>query len=264
MLRFDIITIFPSMFDSYLRESILARAQKKRLIKITTHNLRDYTTDKHQKVDDRPFGGGAGMVLKPEPIYRAVNAIKQKTESRKQKTKVVLLSAKGKQFTQKMARSFSKLDRVILICGRYEGIDERIAKHIADDEISVGPYVLTGGELPAMVLIDAMSRHIPGVLGNATSLKEESFSPRLSRCKIGIPTSLNQEFEASGKIENCPSTVSSRRSNRKLKISGSAGHEYPHYTRPEVFKPKKGVRWGVPKVLLSGDHNRIAKWRKTV
>ncbi|MDO8557975.1 MAG: tRNA (guanosine(37)-N1)-methyltransferase TrmD [bacterium] len=239
MLQLDIITIFPSMLDSYIKESILARAQKRGLIKITTHNLRDYASDKHKMVDDRPFGGGAGMVLKVEPIFKALMALKkQKTKNKKQKTKILLLSAKGKQFTHEMARRFSKLDRIIFICGRYEGVDERVAEYIADEEISIGPYVLTGGELPSMVVIDAVSRHISGVLGNEESLKEESFVPY-------------SKLQAKGQKSGV--------GVRKLEIAQA---EYPHYTRPEIFKPKKGVRWSVPKILLSGDHQRISKWRK--
>ena len=170
-LRFDIITIFPKAFDSYLNESIIKRAQKQKNIEVRIHNLRDFTNDRHKTVDDRPFGGGAGMVLKIEPIYKALKKICLK----KKKSAVVLLSAKGKLFTQQKAREFSKLEQIILICGHYEGVDERVAKYLADEEISIGQYVLTGGELPALTILDATTRLLPGVI-KEKSLEEESFS----------------------------------------------------------------------------------------
>ena len=176
-MKFDIITIFPKIFDSYFNESILARARKNKLVKIDVHNLRDYTEDKHKTVDDTPYGGGVGMVLKIEPIYKVLKKIVGKKRI-KNKTKIILLSAKGKKFDQAMARRFSKLDKLILICGRYEGVDERVAKYLVDEEISVGDYVLTGGEIPAMVVVDSVSRLIKGVLGNKESIKEESFSKK--------------------------------------------------------------------------------------
>lgn len=172
-MRFDILTIFPEIFSSYFNESILARAQKKKLVKIKIHNLRDYTADRHKTVDDKPYGGGFGMVFAVEPIMKAVQSIKRK--SRVKKSKVILLSAKGKKFDQKMARKFLKTDRLIIICGRYEGVDERVAKYIADEEISIGEYVLTGGELPAMVIVDVITRLMPGAIAKG-SLEEESFS----------------------------------------------------------------------------------------
>lgn len=178
-MKFDIITIFPEIFESYLNESILKRAQKNKLVDFKIHNLRDFTKDKHRKVDDRPFGGGPGMVLQAEPIIRAVSSIKYQV-SRK-KIKVILFSATGKQFNNKTAIDLAKkYDQLILICGRYEGIDARIKKIIKDqglkiEEISIGPYVLTGGELPAMVLIDSVSRQISGVLGNIESLEERRY-----------------------------------------------------------------------------------------
>lgn len=166
MLKFDIITIFPKIFDSYLKESLIARAQKKRLLEINVHNLRKWAKDSHKTVDDRPFGGGLGMVMKVEPIYKAVKSLKKK------KTKVILFSPRGKKFTQKMAHKLSKENHLVLICGRYEGVDERVAKYIADEEVSIGDYVLMGGELPAMVMIETMSRLIPGILGKPQLLKE--------------------------------------------------------------------------------------------
>jgi len=176
MIQFDMITIFPEIFDSYFKESIIKRAQKRKLIKIKVHNLRDFASDNHKTVDDRPYGGGAGMILKVEIIFKAIKRIVQKNKKIEEKQrKIILLSAKGKKFDQKMARRLSKLKQIIFICGRYEGVDERVAKHIADEEISIGDFVLTGGEIPSMVVLDAVSRLIPGVI-KKESLKEESFS----------------------------------------------------------------------------------------
>lgn len=225
MITFDIISIFPDIFDSYFKESILRRAQQKRLIKINIHNIRDYTSDKHRKVDDAPYSGGPGMVMMVDPIFKAVAALK-KLKNKNKKSKVILFSVKGKKFDQKMARQFSKLDQLIMICGRYEGVDERVAKHIADMEISVGDYVLTGGEIPAMIVADAVTRLVPGVI------KEESI----------------EEKRFKGKKQKSGEAISAA--------------SYPVYTRPEVFSPKKGVKWGVPEVLLSGDHKKIVEWRK--
>ena len=167
MLKFDIITIFPEIFKSYFKESLIKRAIDKRLIKINVHNLRKWTEDKRHTVDDKPFGGGLGMVLKVEPIYKAVKAIRKKGKSR-----VILFSPGVKKFSQKMAYNFSKLDQLILICGRYEGVDERVAKYLADEELSIGDYVLMGGEIPAMVVVEAVSRLIPGIIGKTQFLKE--------------------------------------------------------------------------------------------
>lgn len=166
MIKFDIITIFPEMFSSYFKESLIKRAVKKGSLKINVHNLRKWAKDKHKTVDDRPFGGGLGMVMKVEPIYKAVSLL------RKKKTRVILFSPRGKKFDQKMAYRFSKLDHLILICGRYEGVDERVSKYIADEEISIGDYDLMGGELPAMVVVETVSRLIPGVIGKPQLLKE--------------------------------------------------------------------------------------------
>jgi tRNA (guanine37-N1)-methyltransferase len=179
MIQFDIITIFPEIFDSYFHESIIKRAQKRKLIKIKIHNLRDSAKDVHKTVDDRPYGGGAGMIFKVDIIFKAVKSIVQRNKRiTKKQRKIILLSAKGKKFDQKMAGRLSKLKQIIFICGRYEGVDERVAKHIADEEISIGDYVLTGGEIPAMVILDTVSRLIPGVIKKG-SLKEESFSTGL-------------------------------------------------------------------------------------
>lgn len=192
-MKFNIITIFPEIFSSYLNESILKRAQENKLIEVGVHNLRDYATDKHRTVDDTPYGGGAGMVLKIEPIYSCLQEIK-KTDTKKSRT--ILLSAKGKNYAQEDALRLAQYENITLICGRYEGVDERVAENIVDEEISIGDYVLTGGELPAMILVDSISRLLPGVLGNPQSLDEESFSR--------------------GKTDNY--------------------REYPHYTKPEKFR----------------------------
>jgi len=223
MVEFDIITIFPKIFDSYLKESFIKKAKEKGLIKIRIYNLRDFTTDKRKTVDDRPYGGGLGMVLKIEPIWKAIKKIKRKS-------KIILFTPRGKQFTQKLAYRLSKLKQIIMICGRYEGVDERVAKYVADFKLSIGPYDLMGGELAAMVVIESVTRLIPGVLGKPEFLKE-----RITKKRGFI--------------------------------------EYPQYTRPEIFspphllkggggKPKKGIKWKVPKVLLSGNHKKIEEWRK--
>lgn len=210
-MRVDILTIFPQIFDSYFSESIIKRAKKKGLLNIKVHNIRSFAGDKHKTVDDRPYGGGPGMILKVEPIYRCLKSIK-----RKKKSKVIILTPGGKTFDQRVAKNLSKLDQLILICGRYEGFDERVNKFV-DTQISIGDYVLTGGEIPAMVIVDAITRLIPGVLGNKESIKDETFS----------------------KDKNYI--------------------EYPQYTRPENFKTIK-----VPKVLLSGHHQEIKKWRENI
>lgn len=219
-MQFHIITIFPHIFDSYINESILARAQEKKLVKIKIHDLRKWTTDKHKTVDDTPYGGGAGMVMKVEPIYKAIKSIVRTSRDLSQgdlSQKIVLLSAKGRTWNQAMARQYSKLDNIILICGRYEGVDERV-KEFIDEEISIGDYVLTGGEIPALAIIDSITRLLPGVLGNIESPVFESHT-----------------------------------------ISGQL--EYPQYTRPEVFKVNN-KKHKVPKILLSGNHQEIARWRE--
>jgi tRNA (guanine37-N1)-methyltransferase len=216
-LQVDVLTIFPEMIESYTSLSIMGRAQKARLLKVDAHDLRKFTEDKHGRVDDKPFGGGPGMVLQIEPIYRALSKLNAKCQMPSAKccrTRIILTSAKGKLFTEKDAKRLSKYDRLVFICGRYEGVDERVAKNLVDEELSIGPYVLTGGELASLVMADAVARLRPGVLGKQESLAEESWSDGENR-------------------------------------------EYPQYTRPEVFMGKK-----VPKVLLSGDHKKIAEWRK--
>ncbi|MFC1616544.1 tRNA (guanosine(37)-N1)-methyltransferase TrmD [Patescibacteria group bacterium] len=212
-MRFDILTIFPQIFDSYLNESIIKRAIKKNFIKMNIHDIREYSKNKHKKVDDIPFGGGAGMVMTPQPLYDCIKAIKKEN-----KGPVIYLTPQGKTLTQSKVEKFQKNhNNLILLCGRYEGIDQRIRDLLIDEEISIGNYVLTGGELPAMIMIDAISRLIPNVLGKEKSHLEDSFSKNLQRKK-----------------------------------------EYPHYTRPAVFKGLK-----VPAVLLSGHHKKIQTWRES-
>lgn len=177
-MRFDIITIFPEIFASYFQESILSRAQEKGLIEIHTHNLRDYTDDKHKKVDDIPFGGGAGMVMTPQPLFDCIEAVKKLN-----KGPVIFLTPQGKTWTQSKAEKFAANSDIILLCGRYEGIDQRVRDQLVDQEISIGNFVLTGGELPAMVLIDSITRLIPDVLGKEESHLEDSFSKKLGRKK---------------------------------------------------------------------------------
>ena len=174
MLRFDIITIFPDIFGPVLNESILKRAQEKKKVAIKVHDLRRFTTDKYRKVDDRPFGGGPGMILMPEPIFKAVKKIRGRRTA-----KVILMCAGGAQLTQKKAHTLSKQKNLIIICGHYEGVDERVREQLADESISIGDYVLTGGELPAMVLVDCLTRLVPGVLGKEESLHRESFEKNL-------------------------------------------------------------------------------------
>lgn len=175
MIKFDILTIFPKMLDSYVSESILKRAQEKKLIAVKGHDIRAFSKDKHKKVDDRPYGGGAGMVMAFQPIADAVAAVKRKTRNVKRR-RVILLSTRGEKFTNKDAKRLALYDQIIFICGRYEGVDERVAQYVADEEISLGEYVITGGELGAAIIIDAVSRQIPGVLGKTESLEENQGS----------------------------------------------------------------------------------------
>jgi len=188
-MRFDIITIFPRILDSYLKESILKRAIAKKLVKIETLDLRDFSDSKNRRVDDKPYGGGPGMVLGAEPIYKAVRFSLKKNKIPRNKTRVILFSSRGKRLDAKLARQLSGYQKLILICGRYEGVDERVARHIADEEISIGDYVLSGGELAALVLIETIARFIPGVLGKFESLEEIKGSyPVYTRPEIFRPT----------------------------------------------------------------------------
>jgi tRNA (guanine37-N1)-methyltransferase len=227
-MKFIILTLFPKIFDSYLEESILKRARENKKISIETIDVRKFTSDKHHTADDKPYGGGAGMVLLAEPILKAVESVKSKVKSNKRK--VVVFSAKGKQFNQKNAYDWArKYDELIFIAGRYEGIDERVVKALKAEEISIGPYVLTDGDVAAMVVMSAVARLVPGVI-RLESLAEESHWNLI----------LKQEAR---------------------KTLGAHGLEYPHYTRPEVLK-YKGKRYSVPKILLSGNHAMIKKWRE--
>jgi len=174
-VRIDILTIFPKMFDAVLGESIIKRAQEKGVVEINIIDLRLFSKDKHKKVDDKPFGGGPGMVMNAEPFFEAVNYIRKKTKDRRLKTRTILLTPKGKKFDQALALKLSKYEHMALLCGHYEGIDERVAEGLADDEISIGDFILTGGELPAMVIIDSVVRLLPGALGDENSSKDESF-----------------------------------------------------------------------------------------
>ncbi len=207
---FEILTLFPEMFDSYLAASILGRAITAGHIRVECHNIRDYATDKHRMTDDTPYGGGSGMVMKPEPLVRALDAVQVREETR---ARVVLLSPQGRLFDQKVARELSRLPRLIMVCGKYEGVDDRVRELAVDEEISIGDYILTGGELAAMVILEATARLLPGVLGDEESTREESFAEGLL--------------------------------------------EYPHYTRPREFMGRE-----VPEVLLSGNHQEIAAWRR--
>lgn len=209
-LRFDVLTLFPGMFAGPLDESILKRARDAALIDIHLHDLRSWATDRHRTVDDYPFGGGAGMVMKPEPLFAAIEAIQAEAEPA---ATVVLLTPQGRRLDHALVGELVALPRMLLVCGRYEGVDERVREHAIDVEVSVGDVVLSGGELPAMLLIDAVARRVPGVLGGDASLDEESFEGGLL--------------------------------------------EYPQYTRPAEYRG-----WEVPEILLSGDHGKVAAWRR--
>ncbi len=222
MIKIDIITLFPEMFQGPFDYSIVKRAQEKKLLEIKIHQLRDWAEDKRGTVDDHPFGGGAGMVLMIKPIQKALEDIKKQNNlSNKKETKVILTDPRGKVFNQAMAKQLSKLKQITFICGHYEAIDERVKENLIDESISIGDYVLTGGELPVMVVVDAIARLIPGVLKKEEAIQFESFS---------------SEFE--------------NQDSKKLL-------EYPQYTQPADFKGSK-----VPEVLLSGDHQKIKKWQE--
>ena|ERR1700720_3947439 len=236
-MRFDLITIFPEFFTGPLAYGIVRRAREARLIETHIHDLRNFTHDRHRTVDDRPFGGGEGMVMKCEPLFEAVESLLGPVSDANPPagTAIVLLSAAGKLFRQETARRFAQLDRVVLICGRYEGVDERVAEHLATDEISIGDFVLSGGELAAAMILDAVTRLIPGALGNEESTVNESFS--------GAAT----ERETS---QATPMSHGSQVTNHGIL-------DYPHYTRPPSFRD-----WAVPEVLISGNHEEIRRWRR--
>lgn len=223
-MRFDIVTIFPDFFTGPLTHGILGRAIESGLVQVQAHNLRSFTDDKHQTVDDRPFGGGEGMVLKAEPLFRAVESlgIAAKGSRDPAREQVILLSAQGRRFSQSWARSLTGVERITLLCGRYEGVDERVSELLADEELSIGDYVLSGGELAAAVVIDTLTRLVPGALGNADSVRNESFAPG--------------------------------------EAGGSAGIlDYPQYTRPFTFRGH-----AAPAVLNSGNHLQIRQWRRAL
>ncbi len=220
---YDIITIFPEFFRGPFEHGIISRARDNGLIEIRLHDLRNYTTDKHRTVDDRPFGGGEGMVLKPEPLFTAVESLlSDQTMEKRARTAIVLLSAQGRWFHQSVAQTLSEQERVVLLCGRYEGVDERVAEHLATLELSIGDYVLSGGELAAAVVVDATTRLLPKALGDERSVVEESFT-----------------------------------AHPEARISAGGILDCPHYTRPADFRGHQ-----VPEVLLGGDHEEVRRWRR--
>ena len=226
MLNFHIATIFPNYFDGPFSETIIKRAQEKKLVRIDIHNLRDYSLDKHHKVDDVPFGGGPGMVMSVQPFYDFLNNVSTLIRPNARSVRL-LTSPKGRPFDQTFATELSSYDHIVLLCGRYEGVDQRVSDYLVDEEVSIGNYILSGGELAAAVIIDAVTRLIPGVLGNPESLKTETF-----------------ESNTTDHTKDGGSLV-----------------EYPQYTRPAIFKNSEGEEWKVPEVLLKGNHAEIEKWR---
>ena len=240
-MRFDLITIFPEFFAGPLNHGIVRRAAEAGIVQIHVQDLREFTKDRHRTVDDRPFGGGEGMVLKPEPLFQAVESLlghsvgdASQKNPLTEKTSIILLSAAGKRFTQETARRLAQQDRMILICGRYEGVDERVAEHLATDEISIGDFVLSGGELPAALIVDAVIRLLPGALGNEASSQNESFSG---------PSGQTHEFSVF--------------TGHRPLATGNSLLDFPHYTRPAEFRG-----WTVPEVLIGGNHAEVAKWRR--
>jgi tRNA (guanine37-N1)-methyltransferase len=242
-MRFDLITIFPEFFAGPLEHGIVRRAREAGLIEVRVQDLRESTHDRHRTVDDRPFGGGEGMVMKPEPLFEAVESLLGRgvgdaTEpaSPESNTAIVLLSAAGMRFTQETARRYAGLERIIFVCGRYEGVDERVAEHLATEEISVGDFVLSGGELAAMLVVDAVTRLLPGALGNEAS-------------------SQNESFRTAGSLQAGAQYIAPQRSGSPHD-DGNLLLDYPHYTRPAEFRG-----WAVPELLIGGNHAEVAKWR---
>jgi tRNA (guanine37-N1)-methyltransferase len=235
-MRFDIVTIFPGFFAGPLDYGIVRRAREGSLVQIGLHDLRDFTHDRHRTVDDRPFGGGEGMVLKPEPLFEAVESLLGPAPA-PPSTAIILLSASGKLFKQADARRLAQLECIVLLCGRYEGVDERVAQHLATEELSIGDFVLSGGELPAALVVDAVTRLLPGALGNIASAIEESFSAR--------------EELAAGELAAPPQAAPVPAKAEPLLL------DYPHYTRPAEFRG-----WPVPEILISGNHQEIRRWRR--
>ena len=235
-MRFDIITIFPDFFAGPFDYGILKRARTSGLVEIATHDLRSFTHDRHRTVDDRPFGGGEGMVLKAQPIYDAVQSLQitPKAERQRQRETVILLSAQGQPFSQSMAQELASTERVVIICGRYEGVDERVNELLCDREISIGDYVLSGGELAAAVIVDAVVRLLPGALGNPDSSRFESF---------GAEDVVEDAVPADGPPRS---------------TYGAGGLlDYPHYTRPADF-----MGLPIPEALAGGNHETIRRWRR--
>ena len=229
-MKIDILTIFPEFFRGPLDYGIIRRAREAGLAEIEVHDLRAFAHDRHRTVDDRPFGGGEGMVLKPEPIFECIESLGVAAVHDRPEQSVILLSAQGKRFDQAVANELSALRRMVLICGRYEGVDERVGEHLADRELSIGDYVLSGGEIGAAVIVDAVTRLIPGAVGNEASTRQESF------------TVAAESAPGAGPDSTC--------------LSGGL-LDYPHYTRPAVFR---GIH--VPDVLVSGNHDDIRRWRR--
>jgi tRNA (guanine37-N1)-methyltransferase len=249
-MHFDLITIFPDFFDGPLDHGIVRRARENGLIDMHVQDLRVFTKDRHKTVDDRPFGGGEGMVLKPEPLFEAVESLlghgfgdASRQATLDPKTAIVLTSAAGKLFRQETARRYAGLERVVLICGRYEGVDERVAQHLATEEVSIGDFILSGGELAAALIVDAVTRLLPGALGNEASSQNESFSGR------AVEAGENQSFGGSVLPTGAPHAAPLRGSAALL--------DFPHYTRPAEFRG-----WGVPEVLIGGNHAEVTKWRR--
>jgi tRNA (guanine37-N1)-methyltransferase len=240
--RVDILTIFPDFFRGPLDYGIVRRARETGLVEINIHDLRAFTKDKHRTVDDRPFGGGEGMVLKPEPIFECLESFgdvkpREVRLGPGAKQSVILLSAQGRRLDQSLAAELAALDRIVLICGRYEGVDERISEHLADREVSIGDYVLSGGELGAAVIVDTVARLIPGAVGNQNSTRQESFTETRTE-----PLTEAAELAGDGPSSTC--------------VSGGL-LDYPHYTRPADFR---GM--AVPEVLMNGNHDQIRSWRR--
>jgi tRNA (guanine37-N1)-methyltransferase len=235
-MKIDILTIFPDFFRGPLDYGIVRRARESGLVEINIHDLRNFTKDKHRTVDDRPFGGGEGMVLKPEPIFECLESLaglapRNERVTAGAKQSVILLSAQGRKLDQSLAAELSSLEWIVLICGRYEGVDERVMEHLADREVSVGDYVLSGGELGAAVIVDTVTRLIPGAVGNDASTRQESFTT-------------HAELDGDGPSSTC--------------VSGGL-LDYPHYTRPADFR---GM--AVPEVLVNGNHEQIRRWRRKI
>src|SRR6266576_4628797 len=266
-MRFDLITIFPEFFTGPLDHGIVRRARENGLVEIHVQDLREFTKDRHRTVDDRPFGGGEGMVLKPAPLFEAVESLvghsagdASKPGGTDPKAAIVLMSAAGKLFRQETARRYAQLERIIFICGRYEGVDDRVAGHLATEEISIGNFVLSGGELPAMLVIDAVARLIPGALGNEASSQNESFSESVSSGATFPPAGAQHpdkvpEMLGAGGTGAAP--LPPETADALGRITNHVLLDFPHYTRPAEYRG-----WGVPEVLMGGNHAEVAKWRR--